>query len=414
MFINACSSLLQPDPADETNTLLRILIYKLDNTTFGGDIPSLGGWTGPLPSISTAQLILFLSLALTLLCASMSVLCKLWLDRYAWSDMEGSIVECGRNRQRKLEDIHAWYFLFIMDSLQLTLLASFFLFGSGVLMSLYGSGTPGASFIGAIILAGAPISVFAIFSGAVAHRPYQPPTPIHSIRDLLQGVVYPKTALDLRSISWILRASLNEAARLSAFKYLMSIPELPDFDPTLVARCFRIFTGCITLSNDKVVVRQGSEQLATLSISCFFRTFHHLSVADPNSSVLKEFRKFYNTIFPLDIGFRGLPFHHTMTMIHILVKQRLSPEPAEWDNEGLSTQELIPLAWYMSKAAQVGYQETRPRKVPRWILRFSLGFLSLDPPPPPSVVAHCLGITAIDLDCDISNITIKNERCVQT
>jgi hypothetical protein len=194
----------------------------------------------------------------------------------------------------------------------------------------------------------------------------------------------------------------------------MSIPVLPKFHSTLVADCFHVFTGCISLNDDTVVIRQGSEQLSAMSAMCFFRTFHQLSVNDPTSDTLKDLRQCYDKVFPLYIDFGGLPFHDTMTMIHISIKERLSRTPVEWDYRGLSIQERIPLAWYMAKAAQVGCEETKRKKVPRWILRFALESLPLDPPPPQSVIADCLKIVAIDLDCGVSDITTVDERYVRT
>ena len=42
-FILDVQPQLQPDTADETVALLRVLIYKIDNTTFGNDPPSRNG-----------------------------------------------------------------------------------------------------------------------------------------------------------------------------------------------------------------------------------------------------------------------------------------------------------------------------------------------------------------------------------
>jgi hypothetical protein len=283
-------------------------------------------------------------------------------------------------------------------------------------MGLTGTGTPGAGIIGAIVLSGPPISIIVAVVGAISNRPDRTPVLSPPLRDLwkrAEGIVNPRSALDLSSISWILRTSLNDTIRLSALQYLVSIPELPKFDSALVANCFHVFIGSSSLSNGKVVVGQGLEQLAAISARCFFRTFHHLSVTDPTSTFLGELRRCYNRVFPLETDFGGHPFHCPMAMIHILIKQYLNPEPVEWDNEELSIQERIPLAWYMAGAAEVGFKETEhKKKVPRWILRFALKSLSLDPPLPSSVVANCLKIIAIDLDCDLSAITTLNERYV--
>ena len=35
---------LEPDPADEANALLRILVYNTNKTAFGGDVPQISRW----------------------------------------------------------------------------------------------------------------------------------------------------------------------------------------------------------------------------------------------------------------------------------------------------------------------------------------------------------------------------------
>ena len=345
------------------------------------------------------------------------MLCKDWLNRYAWTDVEGSITEHGQNRQIKLDGLRTWRFLYLMDFLQFMLQFSLFLFGFGLIGSFWSTNLAAASSITAIISFGVLVFASLCVSGMISENcPYRTFISVRprALWQRVRSLVHTKTALDLRSISWILQSSLDEAVRLSAFKYLISIPELPKIHPTLVADCFHVFTGSIAFSNGKVVIRQGSEQLSTMSARCFFRTFHHLSVKDPTSGALKDLRQCYDKLFPLDTDFRGLPFQDTMTMVHILIKGRLSSGPVEWDNDGLSTQERIPLAWYMVGAAQAGYEETERKKVPRWVLRFALESLPLNPPPPSSVVADCLKIIAIDLDCDVSDITTVDERCVRT
>ena len=414
-FITQFDSQIQPDPGDKTNALLSLLLYKIDNTTFGGDVPTLPQSNGPDIVMSVAQLILFVSLALTLLCASLAMLCKHWLNRYILTDMEGSIIEHNQIRQGKLDGIRVWRFLYVMDILQFMLQYSLFLFSCGLLGSLWETNPTAVGALAVAVLCGILISITIFISGAISENcPYQTSASARP-RDLwyrVEGIIRPKATLELRSISWILRTSLSESVRLTAFQYLMAIPELPKFDPSLVADCFHVFVACINLENDQVVVRQGSEQLATMAARCLFRTFHHLWNTDPTSDVLKSLRDCYKNAFPHGIDFRGLPFHQPMTMINISIRKSLGPSPVEWDHEELSTQERIPLAWYMSKAAQAGYDETK-HKVPRWVLRFALESLPLHPSSPPSVVANCLKIIAIDLDCDLSTVTTRYERCVR-
>lgn len=331
--------------------------------------------------------------------------------------MEGSIVEHSQNRQRKLDSGKARYFLRVAELLPFVLQYSLLTFTLGILRYLLE--TNKAAVYTTVIAALCALLFFAsacvveAFYGSRISQTSAPVCPL-SLLQRVRDTFHPRTALELQSISWILRTSLDEAVRLSALKYLMSIPELPKFDPTLVAGCFHVLIGCIDLTNDKVMIRQGSEQLATMSAGCFFRTFHRLSVTNPALGILKGLRQCYDVVFPPDADFRGLPFHHTMKMIHTSIKNRLSPGPVEWDKDGLSIQERIPLAWYMAKAAQVEYRESKGKKVPRWILRFALDSLPLNPPPPPSVVADCLEIAAVDLDCDVSNITTMEEGCVRT
>jgi hypothetical protein len=80
-----------------------------------------------------------------------------------------------------------------------------------------------------------------------------------------------------------------------------------------------------------------------------------------------------------------------MTIIDALVVRRWDPPDARWNNDSLSIQEYIAFSQRMAEIAQVEYERVQRRKVPRWILRFALDSLSLDPLPPPSVVADCLG-----------------------
>lgn len=234
----------------------------------------------------------------------------------------------------------------------------------------------------------------------------QPPTPE-------QRLCQKKIVLDLRCISWILRESLDNDVRISTFKHLMSIPELADFDPTLVVDCFDTFTGCIAIADREVITVQGLEVLGTVSAGSLFRTFHYLSVVDPASSILANLRRRYDKFIPDRITFSRLPFRYTMLMIHALFKHEWNPCYCEWERPHAKDQILF--ARYMAETARLGYRQMRRRKVPRWILRFALFSLSLDPPSPPSVIADCLTIVGIDLPCDFSNAVALDldARCVQ-
>ena len=231
-----------------------------------------------------------------------------------------------------------------------------------------------------------------------------------------QGLDQQITALDLQCISWMLQVSLDKAVHLSTLKHLATITTLVDFDPTLVIDCFNIFIGCIHISGSKVVITQGLEQLATVSVMCLLNTFQYLSIVDPTLGILEDVCKRYNGVLPFNPDFSGLPFYCTMVKIHTLVNRGWWHRHIWWDNYKPSTQKHILVAQDMVKGAQAGYQESQCRKVPRWILRFALHSLFPDPPPPTSVVVNCLLIIAIDLGCDGSNTGISSltsdERCV--
>jgi hypothetical protein len=210
---------------------------------------------------------------------------------------------------------------------------------------------------------------------------------------------------DLQCISWMFQTSLDKAFHLSALKYLAAIPELASLNPALVLSCFSIFASCVNAIGLELVVVEGSQQLATLSAGCLFRTLRHLSLTDPKSSILVDLRRRYNSVFPIDaVRFDGLPIRYMMVALDILF--RPEPEMPIWwtqrnDNRP-SPQEHIHLAWCIAEAARVrgkrGYHEV----VPYWVFRFILDSLSQDPPPPLSVIADCLKAIAFDLHCDFS------------
>jgi hypothetical protein len=95
-----------------------------------------------------------------------------------------------------------------------------------------------------------------------------------------------------------------------------------------------------------------------------------------------------------------------------LAKEVQDRRVIRWDDYRPSSQEYIGFARYMVEVAKVEYRWTQCRKVPRWILRFALHSLSLDPLPPVPVVADCLTIVAIDLGCQVSDTAGFEERCV--
>ena len=128
-FILDVQSKLRPDTGDETAALLRVLIYKIDNTTFGNDAPTLLQWTGPPHTIVQVQAILYASLAAALLSAFLAMHGKQWLNQYASADVRGTAIERSQNRQRKLDGIVTRNFDRVMQSPPLMLQVALLLLG---------------------------------------------------------------------------------------------------------------------------------------------------------------------------------------------------------------------------------------------------------------------------------------------
>ena len=452
------------------------------------------------------EAILFASLAASLLSAFLAMLGKQWLNRYASTEMRGSVIERSQNRQRKLDGIVAWYFDHVMESLPLMLQVALLLLGCALSRYLWEISRTIASVVLGVTSFGLLFYLFILIVGTAWEScPYQTPGS-HFLRSLgptvqrilhsaapTPGIILERFSViylvrydlhwsswddimrtsaalvsrvpitlaidlyylgwdavralsalpvgtyhffcrtytwlqdvylsllrrfdqgtavsDLRCISWTLQTSLEKLVHLSTLEHLITITQFTEFDPTLVTDCFNIFLGCISVSNDKVVIMQGLEQLATVSARGFFHTLRHLSATHPTSRVLANLYRRYDQVIPFETDFRGLPFYHTMMNIHALAGQRRwNSRSIQWIDYKPFTQELIPFAQHMSDTAKIGYQQAQNKKVPCWILRFALHFLSFESPYPPSVIADCLMIIAIALGHNPSSVLISDGR----
>ena len=517
-FIIDVNSKLQQDPNDETAALLRVLIYKIDNTTFGDNVPALPQWTGPPQMIVHVQAILFASLTVSLFSAFLAMLGKQWLNRYASTDMRGTAIERSQNRQRKLDGVIAWYFDHVMESLPLMLQIALLLLGCALSRYLWEIDTTIASVVIAMTSFGILFYIFIVVTGTASESsPYQTPgaricrhiirhtihntihhivhlvnsfsakahdlirytmcyyvvselwlTPMKSWYSIIFFVLSLLTApvflladifvaglrvawflvgwpvacyrtvyhritntrrrqtrsldqetikLDLRCISWILHTSLDKAVHLSTLKHLATMTALADFGPTLVIDCLNAFIGCVRVGANgrDVVIVEESGKLATASALCFLNTVSHLLVMDSSSKALEDVRQRYLKVISIRANFYGHQFYHLMNAVCRTFFRRLECRFFEWNNYKPSAHEhtivahtLLKVAWYQYYRLHYG------EKVPRWILRFALHSLSLDPPPPASVVADCLLIIAIDLGCGLPNAVtmISDEGCV--
>jgi len=397
-FIIQVQPQLQPDPNEETAALLRVLIYKIDNTTFGDDVPPIPQWSGPPHTVVQVQAILYASLAASLFSAFLAILGKQWLNRYASTDLRGSAIERNQNRQRKLDGIVAWYFDTVMESLPLMLQFALLLLGCALSRYLWEIDMTVASVVLGVTSFGVASYAFFIAAGtASVSCPYQTPganilryipplalSVLHSVpsssrviygvtnwwywrtqdfkcsafwfikvfaaillspfillwnlvvdvsflgraiaRAFIRNALWvrrwfhrqePQAAvLDLRCISWMLQTSLDKTIHLLTLRLLATMTTLTDFDSALVSACLDILVGCVSIVDGKVVILQGSEELAALSALCCLCTLAHLTTVDSASSVFKDMRRRYTETFPVEVDFDGIPYRHRFCIIH--------------------------------------------------------------------------------------------------
>ena len=152
------------------------MLYKMDNTMFGGNPPPLPQWTGAPRGIIQVQAMLYASLAASLFSAFLAMLGKQWLNRYASTDMRGTAVERSRDRQRKLDGIITWYFDHVMESLPLMLQSALLLLGCALSIYLWEIHVTVACVVVSVTVLGVIFFVFFVIAGAASTScPYQTP-----------------------------------------------------------------------------------------------------------------------------------------------------------------------------------------------------------------------------------------------
>ena len=176
-FIISIQGNIQPDYTQETAALLRVLIYKMDGTTFGGQSPPLPTWNGPDHEIVTCQTVLYTSLGISLLAAFLAMLGKQWLNRFGKVKVRGSEIDESKNRQRKLSGMVSWKFDLVMESLPLMLQSALLLLGYALSRYLWTIDLTVASVVIGITSIGSAFYVFIVIAGTITDNcPFQTPT----------------------------------------------------------------------------------------------------------------------------------------------------------------------------------------------------------------------------------------------
>jgi len=242
-FIIVVHSEFQPNLNEETNALIRVMIYTMNSTAFGGEAPTVPQRTGTPPPMVQVQAILVASFCVSLLSALLAMLGKQWLNRCAPVNIRGTIVERSRYRQRKLDGIANWYFDYVMESLPLMLQGALLLLGCALSRYLWEYNTTVASVVVGVTSFGVLFYLFIVIAGvASVNCPYQTPAAdflrhipdalgripyilywiqdtIRSIRDMFRSIPHiPRRLLRAFEISYShFRASIEDSNFFLAF-----------------------------------------------------------------------------------------------------------------------------------------------------------------------------------------------------
>ena len=57
---------LSQDPNDEATALLRVILYNMNSSAFGGEVPKVPQWTGPPSALYASMWLLYLALLTTI------------------------------------------------------------------------------------------------------------------------------------------------------------------------------------------------------------------------------------------------------------------------------------------------------------------------------------------------------------
>lgn len=283
-FITQVQPQLQSDPNADSAALLRVLIYKIDNTTFGSDVPTLPQWIAPPPTVIQAQAILYTSLVISLFSAFLAMLGKQWLNRYASNDTRGSAIERSQDRQRKYDGTVTWCFDFMMTSLPMMLQAALFLLVCALTLYLWGINTTIASVLLGFTLFAVAFYGFIIIAGtASVSCPYQTPH-AHVLRNFLRRLL-PLFPNMFRSLRTLIRTSETMAVLTVCWQELKGY------------RFLKVDTACM-------VTFFFMLPIYGILFPIYFLVIPTVMVYDVCLLTLEFFRKFSNLVHRLRIWLR--------------------------------------------------------------------------------------------------------------
>ena len=209
----------------------------------------------------------------------------------------------------------------------------------------------------------------------------------------------------LLGATWLERVSerFDGQPHRALCQFLDHLARVHRSDPGLGVVYLDVLLCYINVDGNRITGRPGSEQATSFTSVCLLRALSWAGI------VVRGMFRHYTSVISPTANFEELPCRHLMGAIHALMGHK---EPQlDWAGYEPHPPEYISLANALEHAVRARVSP-EGSKVPRWILRFVLHSLSRDPLPPTSVIAACLSIIAIDLDCDITKRYVDRLPCL--
>ncbi|KAG9043655.1 hypothetical protein FS837_009301 [Tulasnella sp. UAMH 9824] len=203
---------LSPNPSDQTNNLLRLLVMRVDNNTL-----TPADLSPPFSPNSTSifvNCLLYASLSCSLLAAVGAMMAKEWLQSFNRSGKTGPLEDQGKLRQRKFNGVEQWHLEAVTKFLPNLLLLSVILFFAGIGLFLFPINTAVAGTVVAFSGLGVILSGIAIVAGAISPLcPYQSASS-NAVRRI-SGVLYRSWMLSRTIVHRVFRAISKHSSTIS-------------------------------------------------------------------------------------------------------------------------------------------------------------------------------------------------------
>ncbi|KAG8984415.1 hypothetical protein FRB90_005344, partial [Tulasnella sp. 427] len=199
-FISLTMPALSPDPSEETNHLLRLILLRADNSSLtSNDLsPSFAAAGGAIG----VNGLLYASLCCSLLAAAGAMIAKEWLQSFERSGQAGPVEHQARLRQRKFNGVKEWHMEAIILFLPNLLLIAVGLFFAATITYLFLVNQLVSGIVIAFALLGSAFVVGTVVAGTMYPTcPYQ--TSISTALRRLIKVTRPAQLFAGRCISMI-------------------------------------------------------------------------------------------------------------------------------------------------------------------------------------------------------------------